>query len=114
MGTLISYCKEGKCNSISVLLPRDRFQGIDHMTGVDYRWFIFNLHTVNSIFMFHTTTKIINYLGITSCAVREKPAYFEDRYLAHGGKFPSTQVPCLKPTALTLTFQTPLALTNRL
>jgi hypothetical protein len=38
--------------------------------------------------------------------LQTKPTYLEDRCLAHGGKFPSTQVPCLKPTTLTLTFQT--------
>jgi hypothetical protein len=38
-------------------------------------------------------------------AVNNKPTYLEDRCLAHGGKFPSSKVPCLKPTALTLTFQ---------
>jgi hypothetical protein len=78
------------------------------MTGVDHTWFIFNLHTENSIFMFHTTTKIINYPGITSCAVTEKTHLLRGLCLANGGKFPSTQVPCLKPTALTHTFQNPL------
>ncbi len=42
---------------------------------------------------------------VTRCAIN-KTTYLEDRCIAHGGKFPSTQVPCLKPTALTLTFQT--------
>jgi hypothetical protein len=39
---------------------------------------------------------------------REKTNYLENRCLAHGDKIPSTLVPCLNPTALTLTFQTPL------
>jgi hypothetical protein len=42
-----------------------------------------------------------------SCREQNKPTYLEDRCLAHGGEFPSTLVPCLKPTTLTLTFQTP-------
>ncbi len=31
--------------------------------------------------------------------------HLEDKCLANGGDSPSTQVPCLKSTALTLTFQ---------
>jgi hypothetical protein len=43
-----------------------------------------------------------------SCREQKEPTYLEDRRLAHGGELPSTLVPCLKPTALALTFQTPL------
>ncbi len=49
-----------------------------------------------------------------SCREQKEPTYLEDRHLAHGGEFPSSQVPCLKPTALTLTFQTPLTPTHPL
>jgi hypothetical protein len=46
---------------------------------------------------------------VTPCAVKEqKHTYLENQCLAHGGKFSSTQVPCLKPTAPILIFQTPL------
>jgi hypothetical protein len=75
--------------------------------GVDHAWFIFNLHTKNSIVIFYTTTQIINNIWAEPLVLLEKPTYLEDRCLAHSGEFPSTQVPCLKPTALTLTFQPP-------
>jgi hypothetical protein len=37
--------------------------------------------------------------------LKEKPTYLEDRCLAHGGESTSTQVPYLRPTALTRTLQ---------
>ncbi len=36
----------------------------------------------------------------------KEPTYLEDQCLAHDDEFPSTQVPCLKLTAITLAFQT--------
>ncbi len=39
---------------------------------------------------------------------KKQPTFLENQCIAHGGKFPSTLVPCLKSTALTLTFQSPL------
>ncbi len=59
----------------------------------------------NSIFIF--TQHIINYSGTsgTNPHLKEKekhPPYLEGRRLAHGGKSPSTLVPCLILTALPL------------
>jgi hypothetical protein len=76
--------------------------------GVDHTLFIFNLHTkILSLYLYDIQSVI---LGITTGTKRwkKKPSYLEDRRLVHGGESPSTLVPCLKPTALTLTFQSPL------
>ncbi len=43
--------------------------------------------------------------GRNPLCYKKKPTYLEDRRLAHGGEFPFNLVSCLKPTALTLTFQ---------
>jgi hypothetical protein len=56
----------------------------------------------NSIFIF--TYHTINYLGLTPFSNKfprnkETPSFLEGRCLAHGGKSPSTLVPCLVATA---------------
>ncbi len=79
--------------------------------GVDHAWFIINLHTENSTFTFTQLHEQL-ILGHSPLCWKGEKNHLLGALMSCSwceiSKIPSTQVPCLKPTALTLTFQTPL------
>jgi hypothetical protein len=75
-----------------------------HDDNALHAWFIFNLHT-RILFIFAQCTvnqylhNIQTAVNQTPCKKIRNPTYLEGQFLAYGGEFPSTLVPCLVATA---------------